>query len=185
VVISPSCISVSSSARSHLPWVGWSSGVSPIHHSAIPPAQAHETRALTHLCAPEDSIVRLGFPPDFVGSHSFPHCAALLSRLWSLLVSSRSSFHGGWCITSLRPSVVEEEWSRLGSGGFRGSPLPAVMDPKNKNPQNPQWDRWGPRENTQGPQSWNRNRNLSWRLKPAPGKSEHHEGLMSSSSGEG
>jgi hypothetical protein len=55
------------------------------------------------------------------------------------------------------------------------------MDPKNKNPQNPQWDRWGPKENPQGSQSWNRARNLSWRLKPALGKPEHPEGLMSPS----
>jgi hypothetical protein len=81
--------------------------------------------------------------------------------------------------------VIEEEWSRLGSGGFLSPLMVAMMDPKNKNPQNPQWDCWGPKENPQGSQSWNRNRNLSWRLKPALGKSEHHEGLMSSSSGEG
>jgi hypothetical protein len=35
---------------------------------------------------------RLGFPPDFVGSHSFPHFTSRLSRLWSLPCSSRSSF---------------------------------------------------------------------------------------------
>jgi hypothetical protein len=59
------------------------------------------------------------------------------------------------------------------------------MVPKNKNIQNPQWDRWGQKENVQGSQSWNRNRNLSWRLKPQLGKSDQYEGLMSSSSGDG
>jgi hypothetical protein len=80
--------------------------------------------------------------------------------------------------------VVEEEWLWLGSGGFQGS-KDSAMDSKNKNPQNHQWDRWGPKENPQGSQSWNRARNLSWRLKPALRKPDHPEGLMSSSSGKG
>jgi hypothetical protein len=151
-------------------------------------AQAHIPTARPTPASPsglENPISRLGFPLDYVGSHSFPHCAAFLSCLWSLPVSSRFSFNGGWCVSSLRPPVIEEEWPRLGSGGFRSPPKAIAMDPKNKNPQNPQWDRWGPKENPQGSQSWNRARNLSWRLKPALGKSEYHEGLMSSSSGEG
>jgi hypothetical protein len=136
-------------------WVGWSPGVTPL------PAQAHIPMSGSpspSSSAPENPTARLGFPLDFVGSHSFPHYAAFLSRLWSLPVSSRSSFSGGWCVSSLRPLVVEEEWLQLGSGGFRGPSKDSTMDPKNKNPQ---WDRWGPKENPQGSQSWNRARNLS------------------------
>jgi hypothetical protein len=118
-------------------------------------------------------------------SDSFPHCAAFLSRLWSLPVSTRSGFHGGWCVTSLRPPVSEEEWLRLGSGVVRSSKNLAGMDPKNKNIPNPSWDRWGQKDSAQGSQSWNRNRNMSWRLKPQAGKSEPQDGLMSSSSGDG
>jgi hypothetical protein len=59
------------------------------------------------------------------------------------------------------------------------------MDLKGKNPQNSQWDRWGPMEKPQGPHSWNRTRNLSWKLKPTLGKSEQHEGLLSPHPGEG
>jgi hypothetical protein len=184
-VVSPSDVAFPSPDCSRSPWEGWRPGVSPIHHSTLLQAQAHESSHPPWLYAPEDPKTRLGFPSDFVGSYSFPYCVAFLSRLWSLPVSSRSGFHGGWRVTSLRPPMVEEEWPRLGSGGFWGSPSTSVMDPKNKIPQNPQWDCWGQRENPQGSQSWNRNRNLSWRLKPTPGKSEHHEGLMSSSSGEG
>jgi hypothetical protein len=134
---------------------------------------------------PENPTSRLGFPLDFIGSHSFPHCAAFLSHLWSLPVASQSSFSGGWCVSSFRPTVVEEEWPRLGSGGSRSPSKDSAMDPKSKNPQNPQWDRWGPKENPQGPQSWNRARNLSWKLKPTLGKAEQQEGLLSSSLGEG
>jgi hypothetical protein len=81
--------------------------------------------------------------------------------------------------------VVEEEWPRLGSGDFRSPSKASAMDPKGKNPQNPQWDRWGPKENPHGPQSWNRARNLSWKLKPTLGKVEQQEGLLSPSPGEG
>jgi hypothetical protein len=125
-------------------WVGWRPCVTPIHPLALSPAQAQVPKSLPLLCVPVDSISRLGFPLDHVGSHSFPHCTAFLSRLWSLPVSSHSSFNGGWCVTSLRPSVVEEEWSRLGTGDFRGSSPPSMMDPKSKNPQS---DRWDQREN--------------------------------------
>lgn len=136
-VVSPSCIAFPSSDRSRSPWEGWRPGVSLIHHSTLLPAQVHESSHPSRLCAPEDPKTRLGFPSDFVGLHSFPHCAAFLSRLWSLPVSYRSGFHGGWRVTSLRPPVVEEEWSQLGLGGFWGSPSTGVMDPKNKTPQNP------------------------------------------------
>jgi hypothetical protein len=182
-VLAPSRVASPGPCRSRLSWEGWRSGVSSLFL-----AQAQESRhqlSAAISCSPAVSKTRLGFPPDFVGSHSFPHCAAFLLRLWSLPVSSRSGFHGGWCVTSLRPPVIEEEWPRLGSGGFRSSTVSGGMDPKNKNPQNPQWDRWGQKENAQGSQSWNRNRNLSCRLKPRLGKSDHHEGLMSSSSGDG
>jgi hypothetical protein len=81
--------------------------------------------------------------------------------------------------------VVEEEWPRLGSDGSRSPLKDSAMDPKSKNPQNPQWDRWGPKENPQGPQSWNRARNLSWKLKPTLRKAEQQEGLLSPSPGEG
>jgi hypothetical protein len=131
-----------------LTWSGWSPGVSPLPvrshismHESSPPSST----------PPENPTSRLGFPLDFIGSHSFPHCAAFLSHLWSLPVSARSSFSGGWCVSSFRPLVVEEEWPRLGSGGFRSPSKDSAMDPKSKNPQNPQWDRWGPKENPQGP----------------------------------
>lgn len=55
----------------------------------------------------------LGFPSDFVGSYSFPHLASSLSRLWSLPSSVRSSFHGDWFESPIRPPLVEEEWSSL------------------------------------------------------------------------
>jgi hypothetical protein len=73
-------------------WVGWSPGVT------LLPAQAHIPMSgppSPSSFAPKNPTARLGFPLDFVGSHSFPHCAAFLSRIWSLLVSSRSSFSGG------------------------------------------------------------------------------------------
>jgi hypothetical protein len=164
-------------------WEGWCQGV-----ASLAPAQAHVSRLQLPAeipCSPAVAKTRLGFPPDFVGAHSFPHCAAFLSRLWSLPVSSRSGFHGGWCITSLRPPMAEEEWPRLGSGGVRSFSMSGGMDPKNKNIPNPPWDRWGQKDTAQGSQSWNRNRNLSWRLKSQPGKSDLHEGLLSSSSGDG
>jgi hypothetical protein len=55
----------------------------------------------------------LGFPSDFVGSHSFPHLASSLSRLWSLPSSIRASFRGGWFESLIRPPLVDEEWSAL------------------------------------------------------------------------
>jgi hypothetical protein len=99
-------------------WTKWSQGVTP-----LVPTLAHSSRVLPPVATPDSAVSksRLGFSPDFVGSHSFPHCAAFLSRLWSLPVSSRSGFHGGWCVTSLRPLVSEEEWPRLGSGVVRSS----------------------------------------------------------------
>jgi hypothetical protein len=99
------------------------------------------------------SSTALGFPSDFVESYSFPYLASSLSRLWSLPSSVRSSFHGGWFESPIRPPVVEEEWP----------PLPRLasvlkMDPKG---QNPNWDWWGQKEVPQGSQSWNKNRILA------------------------
>jgi hypothetical protein len=123
------------------------------------------------------SSTALGFPSDFVGSYSFPHLASSLSRIWSLPSSVRSSFHGGWFESPIRPPLVEEEWP----------PLPRLasvlkMDPKGRNPN---WDRWGKKEAPQGSQSWNKNRNLSWRLKPNLGKFDIKEDIVTSSSGDG
>jgi hypothetical protein len=61
----------------------------------------------------------LWFPPDFVGSHSFPHFASRLSRLWSLPVSSRSSFCRGWFSSPFRPPEVVEEWPLPGRSAAR------------------------------------------------------------------
>jgi hypothetical protein len=71
----------------------------------------------------------LGFSPNFVGSHSFPHFASRLSCLWSLPFSSRSSFSGGWFSSPFRPPEVVEEWPLPGR-----SAAPHQMDPKNRNP---------------------------------------------------
>jgi hypothetical protein len=120
---------------------------------------------------------RLGFPPDFVGSHSFPHFASRLSRLWSLPCSSRSSFCGGWFSSPFRPPVIAEEWPLPGR-----SASPLRMDPKNRNPN---WDRWGPKEASHGSQSWGKNRSLSWRLKPGTGKPENKDDIPTSSFGDG
>jgi hypothetical protein len=89
----------------------------------------------------------------------------------------RFSFHDGWFESSIRPPVAEEEWP----------PLPRVasvlkMDPKGRNPN---CDRWGLKEVPQGSQSWNKNRNISWRLKPNLGKSDIKEDIVTSSSGDG
>jgi hypothetical protein len=73
--------------------------------------------------------------------------------------------------------VVEEEWPLPGRA-FAVS----RMDPKGRNPS---WDRWGQKEVLQGSQTWGKNRNLSWRLKSAPGKAENKEDIMTSSSGDG
>jgi hypothetical protein len=107
---------------------------------------------------------QVGFPIDFLGSHSFPHLASRLSRLWSLPSSSRESFCGGWISSPFRPPSLGEEWPLPGRSG-----VSAPMDSKNRNPN---WDRWGPKEAPQGSQSWGKNRNLSWRLKTGSGKSE-------------
>jgi hypothetical protein len=100
---------------------------------------------------------RLGFAADFLGSHSFPHLASRLSRLWSLPCSSRDSFCGGWISSPFRPPALAEEWPLPGRSGDSGQ-----MDPKNRNLD---WDRWGPKDAPQGSQSWGKNQNLSWRLK--------------------
>jgi hypothetical protein len=120
---------------------------------------------------------RLGFPPDFVGSHSFPHFASRLSRLWSLSCLSRSSFCGGWFSSPFRLPAIAEEWPLL---GLFAAPL--RMDPKNRNPN---WDCWGPKDAPQGSQSWGKNRSLSWRLKPGIGKPENKDDIPISSSGDG
>jgi hypothetical protein len=118
----------------------------------------------------------LGFPSDFVGSHSFLHLASSLSWLWSLPSSFRSSFRGGWFESPICPPHVEEEWSVLSRG------VVTKMDPKGRNPN---WDRWNQKDAPQGSQSWNKNRNLSWRLKPNLGKSDVKEDIGASSAGDG
>jgi hypothetical protein len=163
-------------------WIGWNQGVTPLP-SRLLPLTRESSRSLSS--PPVNPSPSLGFPPDFVGAYSFPHCAAFLSHLWSLPSSVRSSFGGGWCVSPFRPPVVEEEWPLLGSGGFRSPSKISTMDPKGKNPQNSQWDRWGPMEKPQGSHSWNRPRNLSWKLKPNVGKSEQQEGVLSPNPGEG
>jgi hypothetical protein len=120
---------------------------------------------------------RLGFPSDYVGSHSFPHLASHLSRLWSLSCSSRASFCGGWFSSPFRPPTIAEVWPFSGL-----SAAPLQMDPKNCNPN---WDRWGPKEASQGSQSWGKNWSLSWRLKPGSGKPESKDDIPISSSGDG
>jgi hypothetical protein len=122
------------------------------------------------------SGTRLGFPVDFLGSHSFPHLASRLSRLWSLPSSSRESFCGGWISSPLRPPSLGEEWPLPGRSG-----VSAPMDSKNRNPN---WDRWGPKEVPQGSQSWGKNRNLSWRLKSGSGKPEIKEDIPVSTPGD-
>jgi hypothetical protein len=163
-------------------WIRWSPGVSPLSSRLF-----LHTRELSPSLSssPENPSPSLGFPLDFVGAYSFPHCATFLSHLWSLPTSARCSFGGGWCVSSFCPPVVEEKWPRLGSGVFRSPSKISAMDSKGKNPQNSQWDRWGPMEKPQGPHSWNRTRNLSWKLKPNIGKSEQHEGVLSPHPGEG
>jgi hypothetical protein len=134
-----------SSPRSN--WIGWSLGVAS-------PDSAH--RGCQGL-PPRGSVAiqgtALGFPPDHVGAHSFPHFASFLSRLWSLPSSVRSSFRGGWFAYPIRPPVVEEEWPPLGRAASVSR-----MDPKGRNPS---WDRWGPKDVRQGSQTWGKNRNLS------------------------
>jgi hypothetical protein len=119
----------------------------------------------------------LGFPSDFIGSHSFPHLASSLSRLWSLPSSFRASFRGGWIESPFRPPLVDEEWPALSRAVSSQK-----MDPKGRNPN---WDRWNQKENPQGSQSWNKIRNPSWRLKPIIGKAEAKEDIGASSAGEG
>jgi hypothetical protein len=124
--------------------------------------------------SPSGTLV--GFPIDFLGSHSFPHLASRLSRLWSLPGSSRDSFCGGWISSPFRPPSLGEEWPLPGRSG-----VSALMDSKNRNPN---WDRWGPKEAPQGSQSWGKNRNLSWRLKSGSGKSEVKEDITVSTPGD-
>jgi hypothetical protein len=119
---------------------------------------------------------QVGFPLDFLGSHSFPHLASRLSRLWSLPCSSRESFCGGWFSSPFRPLSLGEEWPLPGRSGES-----ALMDSKNRNPN---WDRWGPKEAPQGSQSWGKNRNLSWRLKTGSGKSEVKDDIPVSTPGD-
>jgi hypothetical protein len=90
---------------------------------------AQKSSLLSHCGAVRSSCTELGFPPDFVGSHSFPHLASSLSRLWSLPSSFRSSFHGGWFESLIRPLLVEEEWSSL-----TREVSASKMDPKGRNP---------------------------------------------------
>jgi hypothetical protein len=118
-----------------------------------PLGAAQKSSLLSHRGAIRSSCTELGFPLDFVGSYSFPHLASSLSRLWSLPSSFRSSLHGGWFESPIRPPLVEEEWSPL-----TREVSASKMDPKG---QNPNWDRWGQKDAPQGSQSWNKNRNLS------------------------
>ena len=53
---------------------------------------------------------RLGFTADFVGSHSFPHLASRLSRLWSLSCSSHDSF----CVVGFPLRFVRRRLPRSG-----------------------------------------------------------------------
>ena len=119
----------------------------------IPLGAAQNSSLPSHRGAVRSSCTELGFPLDFVGSYSFPHLASSLSRLWSLPSSFRSSLHGGWFESPIRPPLVEEEWSPL-----TREVSASKMDPKG---QNPNWDRWGQKDAPQGSQSWNKNRNLS------------------------
>jgi hypothetical protein len=120
---------------------------------------------------------RLGFSADFLGSHSFPHLASRLSRLWSLPCSSRDSFYGGWISSPFCPPVLAEEWPLPGR-----SVDPVQMDPKNRNPN---WDRWGPKDAPQGSQSWGKNRSLSWRLETGSGKPDGKDDIPTAASIEG
>jgi hypothetical protein len=113
---------------------------------------------------------------DFLGSHSFPHLASRLSRLWSLPSSSRGSFYGGWISSPLRSPALGEEWPLPSR-----SSVPDQMDPKNRNPN---WDRWGPKEAPQGSQSWGKNRNLSWRLKTGSGKPDGKDDIPAPTPGD-
>jgi hypothetical protein len=167
---SPALCALRSFPCSH---VSWASG-SPGKHF---PGAAQKTSLLSPRGAVSSSSTELGFPPDFIGSYSFPHLASSLSRLWSLLSSVRSSFHGSWFESTIRPPLVEEEWPPLPR-----SVSALKMDPKGRNPN---WDRWGQKDAPQGSQSWNKNRNLSWRLKPNLGKSDVKEDIVTSSSGDG
>jgi hypothetical protein len=132
---------------SRSPWIGWSSEV-----ASSDSAQC-DVRVVSARGGGFSSGKELGFPPDFVGSHSFPHFASFLSRLWSLPSSSRSSFSGGWYSSLFRPPVVDEEWTLPGR-----SSASCQMDPKNRNPN---WDRWGQKDAPQGSQSWGKNWSLS------------------------
>jgi hypothetical protein len=60
------------------------------------------------------SGTRLGFPVDFLGSHSFPHLASRLSRLWSLPSLSRGSFYGvGFLLRFARLRLARSGLSRV------------------------------------------------------------------------
>jgi hypothetical protein len=118
-----------------------------------PLGAAQNPSLLSHRGAVRSSCSVLGFPSDFVGSHSFPHLASSLSRLWSLPSSFRSSFRGGWFESPIRPPLVDEEWPALSR---KASVM--KMDPKG---QNPNWDQWNQKDAPQGSQSWIKNRNLS------------------------
>jgi hypothetical protein len=123
------------------------------------------------------SGTRLGFPVDFLGSHSFPHLASRLSHLWSLPSSSHGSFCEGWISSPLRPPALGEEWPLPGRSGVFDQ-----MDPKNRNPN---WDRWGPKDAPQGSQSWGKNQNLSWRLKTGSEKPDGKDDIPVPTPGDG
>jgi hypothetical protein len=169
VALGPQCpvlrgAGAASSMRSN--WIGWFSGVT------SPGSAQSGRKGLPPLGLGATQGIALGFPSDHVGAHSFPHFV-FLSRLWSLLSSVRSSYNGGWFVSLIRPPVAEEQWPLL---GHVASVL--KMDPKGRNPN---WDRWGPKDVPQGSQSWGKNRNLTWRLKPNLGKSDNKEDILTSS----
>jgi hypothetical protein len=144
----------------------------------IQEAEEHSGRlGLSPHGSVEKKGTTLGFPSDHIGSHSFPHFASFLSRLWSLSSTVRSSFRGGWFASPIHPPMAEEEWPLPGHAS-----AVTMMDSKGRNPS---WDRWGQKAVLQGSQWWGKNRNLSWRLKPALGKSDNKEDIMTSSSGDG
>jgi hypothetical protein len=150
------------SPRAHNAWLG-SLAVGNHAPDGSPFGAAQNSSLPSHRSEVRSSCTMLGFPSDFVGSHSFPHLAYSLSWLWSLPSLFRSSFRGGWFESPIRPPLVEEEWSVL------SREVVTKMDLKGRNPN---WDRWNQKDAPQGSQSWNKNRNLSWRLKPNLGKSD-------------
>jgi hypothetical protein len=95
-------------------WADWSSRIDIngfCSHSRS--TQAHVAVSPAPFChVGRTAKQTLGDSSDLVGSRSFPHFTALLSRVWSLPSFYRSNFYGGWLASPLRPSAAEE-WPRL------------------------------------------------------------------------